>query len=134
MKIRHIIPKGDLAGEHRRLVIQQIAELPNDQPWIIQVEKYSKRRTLQQNAFLHAVPLRMLADETGHDVEDLKTYLLGECFGWEAYEMFGERRKRPTLSSSQLSVEQFAHFLDWIEAWAVENLGMIIPKPNEYIL
>ena len=44
-------------------------------------EKQSKR-SLDQNAYLHAIPLPMLAAEWGEDIETTKLLVLGECFGW----------------------------------------------------
>jgi hypothetical protein len=133
MKIRHIIPKGDLSRQHKLMVIAEINDLPDDRPWLIQATKYVRRRTLDQNSFLHGVPLKMICDHTGYDIEDIKAYLMGQAFGWEEYEIFGNPRKRPRLSTSQLNTEQFNWFLEWLEAWASQELGMTIPKPNEVI-
>ena len=131
--IRHIIPKGDLAAEHRRLVKEEIDQLPDDKPWLVQAKQYKSRHTLEQNSFLHAVPLRMICNETGYELEDMKTYLMGQAFGWEEYEIMGQPRKRPRLTTSQLDKEQFSWFMEWLEAWAAQELDMIIPKPNEVI-
>lgn len=130
---RHIIPKGSLAAEHRRLIKHDLDELSEDKPWLVQVKEYKSNRSLQQNSFLHAVPLRIICDETGYDIEDMKAYLMGEAFGWEEFEIMGQKRKRPRLSTSELNVEQFSWFMEWIEKWAAEALGLIIPKPNEVI-
>ena len=132
--MRHIIPKGDLSAEHKRLVKQEIDDLPADYPWLIQAQRYRKRRTLEQNSFLHAVPLKLICQHTGYEIDDMKQYLMGKAFGWESYEVMGEPRKRPRLGTSQLNTEQFNWFLEWLEAWASQELGMIIPKPNEIIV
>ena len=131
--MKHIIPKGDLSAEHKRLIKQQIDDLPDDKPWLIVAQIYRRKRTLEQNSFLHAVPLKLIADYTGHSIDDMKTYLCGTAFGWDEYEVMGEPRKRPRLTTSQLNTEQFNWFLEWLEAWAAQELGMIIPKPNEVI-
>lgn len=131
--IRHIIPKGDLAAEHRRLIKNDIDELPSDKPWLVQVKEYKTRRSLEQNSYLHAVPLRMICDETGYEIDDMKAYLMGTAFGWEEYEIMGSPRKRPRLTTSELNVEQMSWFFEWLEQWASQELGLIIPKPNEVI-
>lgn len=131
--IRHIIPKGDLSAEHKRLIKNEIDSLDPAKTWLVQAGEYKKKRSLEQNAFLHAVPLRMIADFTGHDIDDMKDFLLGEAFGWQEYEVFGQLRRKPMKRSSQLNAEQFNFFLDFIESWAAEALDMVIPKPNEII-
>jgi hypothetical protein len=131
--IRHIIPKGDLSAEHKRLVRQQIDDLSSDKPWLVQVTQYRRKRTLEQNSFLHAVPLKIICDFTGYELHDMKQWLMGQAFGWEQYEVMGEPRKRPRLTTSQLNTEQFNWFLEWLEAWASQELGLIVPKPNETI-
>ena len=132
--MKHVIPKGNLSIEHREMVKQQIDDLSDEKAWLIQAQPYRRRRTLEQNAFLHAVPIKMICEHTGHSVDDMKQWLMGQAFGWEEYTVMGEARKKPRLGTSQLNTEQFAWFLEWLEAWAAQELGMIIPKPNETII
>ena len=127
--MRYIIHKDDaIRRENARAAI---SELSNDKVWLVEIKPYVKKRSLEQNAFLHAVPLRMIADETGHSVDDMKTYLLGEAFGWVDYTVMDCPRRKPLYRSSELNRKQFMWFLEWIEAWAVKELGMMIPRPNE---
>lgn len=132
--IRHIIPKGDLSAEHKRVVKGEIDKLDPAKSWLVQVAKYQKKRTLDQNAFLHAVPLRLICDHTGYEIDDIKTLLCGRAFGWHEYEVLGERRRKPCKTTSQLNTEQFNFFLEWLESWAAQELGLIIPKPNEHLI
>jgi len=127
--MRYIIHKDDaIRRENARAAI---SDLSNDKPWVVEIKPYVKKRSLEQNSFLHAVPLRMICDETGYDIDDMKTYLLGEAFGWIEFDLLGSPRKKPLYRSSELNRKQFMWFLEWIEAWAVKELGMMIPKPNE---
>jgi hypothetical protein len=128
---RYVIRKGD---EGRRAnAIADIAYLDPNKDWSIEIKRYRKNRSNDQNSFLHGVPLKIICDHTGYDLEDMKTYLLGAAFGWDEYEMLGERRKRPIKRSSDLTTLEFTHWLEWIERWASEELGLIIPKPNEHL-
>ena len=131
--IRHIIPKGDLSNQHKLMVIAEINDLPDNKPWLVQVKQYQRRRTLEQNSFLHAVPLKLICEHTGYELDDMKQWLMGAAFGWEEYEVMGEPRRRPRLTTSMLNAEQFNWFLDWLEQWSSQELGLIIPKPNEVI-
>jgi hypothetical protein len=35
-------------------------------------------------------------------------------------------------SSSDLTVEEFTHLIDWVLTWAPTELGVTIPSPNEW--
>jgi hypothetical protein len=117
----------------RQLAMQELAVLPCDPPHAVSIERYHAKRTLDQNAFLHAVPLRIIAEHTGYSLDDIKDYLLGEAFGWEQYEIMGRQCSRPLKRSSDLTVKEFGWFLEWIEAWAADTLGLIVPRPDEAI-
>jgi hypothetical protein len=133
MSIRHIIPRGELSAEHKRLVKAEIDSLPDNRAWLVQVKRYQRRRSLEQNAFLHAVPLRLICDHTGMEMDDIKTYLMSKAFGTKEIEIAGETISRPMKGTSDLDAEQFSWFLEWIEQWAAQELGMVIPRPNEVI-
>ena len=129
--MRYLIPKADRARHHRQKVIHALGELSQDKTWQVTIIPYVKKRSPEQNSFLHAVPLRMICDHTGNDVEDIKDYLLGECFGWEEFQIMNKRKVRPVRRSSSLDTGEMTHFIAWIEAWAAQNLDLIIPRPNE---
>jgi hypothetical protein len=126
---RFIIHKDDRA--RRDNARAAIAYLDPNKQWSVEIKRYRKNRSVDQNAFLHGVPLKILCDHTGYDIEDMKTYLLGEFTGWETYEIMGQKRKRPVKRSHQLTTLEFTQFLEFIERFAAEKLDLLIPKPNE---
>lgn len=124
-----------IRNEHlREMAIEEIRHLRLDPPSVMRLEEYSPRRSLDQNAFLHAVPLRILCDHTGYSIDDMKDYLLGEAFGWRDSEVFGSKRQYPVRRSSSLTRKEFTWFLEWIESWAAQTVGVIIPRPNEEMI
>ena len=131
--MRFIIQAGALSAELKSRVIDTVNALSEDKRWLVQIQPYNPRRSTLQNNYLHAVPLKMIAEETGHTVDDIKDYLLGEYLGWEVYEILGKKKQRPVKRSSDLTTVEMVQFCNWIESWAATNLGMIIPKPNEII-
>ena len=132
--IRHVIPKGNLHAEHKSKAIAEIIALPDNRAWLVQVKQYQRKRSLEQNAFIHAVPLKIISEHTGMEVDDLKSYLLGKAFGFVEFEIFGERRKRPAKRSSELTTGEFSYWMEFIEAWSAQELQLIIPRPNEYLI
>jgi len=129
---RFIIRPGDT--QRRENASAAILSLDPAKAWAVEIKMYRKNRSKDQNAFLHAVPLKILSDHTGYTVEDMKDYLLGEFTGWDEYTMFGQVKKRPHKRSSELDTLQFTRFLEWIESWAASELGLMIPRPGEYAL
>jgi hypothetical protein len=91
--------------------------------------KERSKRSVDQNAFWWAVPVRLLADHCGYSDSDMHYALLGECFGWKA----GPTGKEiPNVtSSSVLTVEEFTRLIDWVLVWGPQELGVTIPAPSE---
>ena len=93
------------------------------------------KRSLDQNAYMHAVPFPMLAEELGYEsIEELKYDLMGTCWGWTRTKSGHEIPVKP--STSQMTVEECTHFIDWLVKWAatpgnVCEHGFTIPLPNE---
>jgi hypothetical protein len=117
----------------RKAAIDELDRLPLDPPNVVTMEEYRAPRSLDQNAYLHAVPLKLICDHTGFSLDDIKDYLLGEAFGWEEKEVFGKVVHRPLRRSSSLNTKEFSWFIEWIEQWAAQNLGVTIPMPNEVL-
>lgn len=133
MTFRQIIRKGSLFEDQMGRAVKHIVELDGNKDWLVQVQEYKRKRSGNQNSFLHAVPLKMICEATGNDIEDVKTFLLGEAFGWQEIEVFGQTRRKPMKRSSELNTAEFTYLIEFIEQWAAHNLDMVIPRPNEYI-
>jgi len=129
---RFIIHKNDaIRRENARAAI---SGLDPDKEWSVEIKRYRKKRSLDQNAFFWAVPIKIICDHTGHSAEDIKEYLLGEWGGWEDYDVRDHKFTRPVWrSTTLLSTLEFTHFLEWIESWAAQTLGLAIPRPNETV-
>ena len=96
----------------------------------VTVRRERSQRSLDQNAYWHAVPVTLMADYTGEEHMATHYALLGECFGYHHSEKFG--RLVPNKgSSSALTVEEFSHLIEWCPPWALEHHGVQIPLPNE---
>lgn len=127
---RFIIHKDDTI--RRENAKQHIDELPMDRQHVVEIKEYRKKRSLSQNAYIHAVPLAAIASASGHSLDEIKEYLCGERFGWEEYEMFGTRKQRPLRRTSDLDTKEMSDFIDWMLWWGSENLNLYIPTPGEY--
>lgn len=111
-------------GRHLRSLAGQYVE--------VIVRKQRTQRSLDQNAYWHAVPFPLLQDALGYDsIEELKLALMGECWGYHLDKVTGrELPLKPHTSS--MSTEEGARFTEWlIRFGAMLPTPVIIPLPNE---
>jgi len=130
MKQSFILP----AALRRDGVIQRIAHLlaslPLEKAWRIELDEHKSRRTTQQNRYLWGVCYPSIAKHLeGWDLDDIHTYMLGECFGWETIEGFGRKRLRPLKRSSRLNKQEFSDYVAFIQRRAAEH-GIFIPDAD----
>lgn len=93
------------------------------------LRKERTQRSLDQNAYWHAVPFPLLAEEWGEDIETTKLLVLGECFGWK--DTKGGHRVPIKPSTSALTTEEGSYLTEWIPPWAMTQFGVDIPLPEK---
>lgn len=93
----------------------------------IEIRKLRSKRSLKQNAWLHAA-IKPLADELGNSTEELKLILLGQTFGWR--EIRGASIPN-RLHTSELNTEEFGELMDTLLNLAAEN-SVVILLPDEF--
>jgi hypothetical protein len=99
------------------------------QPVEVVLRDPQSQRTLDQNAYLHHA-FRIIADYTGDDIKDIKWSLMGHRFGWHYSKLAG--REIPIKAhTSDMTRAEADEFIDWLPAWAMEHLGVVVPLPNE---
>lgn len=126
---RFIIHKRDaIRRENARACIY---DLDPGRAWVVEIKEYRKKRSLDQNAYIHAVPLKILAEHTGYEIEELKEYLCGEFSGWQEREVFGKKKVRPKLRTSDMDSQQMTQFIEFLIWFGSDKLGLTIPYPNE---
>lgn len=97
----------------------------------VEVHKKGAKKTREQEAGFHAMIAPWCRDE-GHEIGDLKRYLLGEIFGYR--EEVSKLTKLPLLVKPHTSKLNKAEYSELIErtmeiaAWA----GYVLIAPDEY--
>lgn len=121
---------GKLHLESRREFVAYLRGLAHQRVQVV-VRKPQSQRSLDQNAYWHGVLFPMIAKFTGDDIEDVKWWLMGECYGWRRCAIAGrDVPVRPHTAS--LTTAEGAEFTDWAIAWAAKHCdGLQIPFPNE---
>jgi len=111
--------------------------LGTSRSWVIEIKRYVRPRSVEQNSALWGVAYPPIVAATGQEAEDWHEYFLGEWFGWVEVRMFGRRRLRPARTTttdfqgndSKLSRAEFAEFYNFVQRRAAEN-GIYVPDPD----
>lgn len=125
-----VLPGGLLVLDRPKDYARHLRSLRGQYVEIIARKRRSKR-SLDQNAYWHAVPFPLLAEALGYDsIEELKFDLMGEKWGW--LETKAGNRVPVKAHTSQLTTAEGAEFTDWlIRFGATLPTPCIIPLPNE---
>lgn len=89
------------------------------------VRKPQQPRSLKENNYYWGVIIKMISEETGAFPDDVH---------YELKRMFLKQSgdKIPVLiSTTDLSTTEFEDFLSKVRIWAANELGIMIPQPNE---
>jgi hypothetical protein len=91
------------------------------------------KRTLKQNAFLHAEPFPKQAKAWGESVERAKLICMGAFWGWEPVTIKGVPVLLPEKAhTSDMTVAETNLFIEWLVPWAAQEHGVEIILPDEF--
>lgn len=121
-------------GDNMPKVLAFISALSPQCAWVIELKKFQRRRSTNQNALLWKIYCKILEscgeDLRGWTKDDLHEFMLGTHFGWERLAGFGMTRLHPIKRSSKLSTAEFSELLQFVYRFAAEH-GIYIESPNE---
>lgn len=96
----------------------------------LQVKRYKKARSLNQNAYYHGVIVPMIGNAIGEDdFEEVHAMLKSE-FNYEIL-VIGDAEIKKPLSTAKLSTSDFETYLEKVRCWAAQFLSLYLPLPNE---
>lgn len=142
MSVNFILPKGERSHE-LELGTTELASLDESIAWKVTAEPL-KTRSQSQNAYLWAVPYKLISEATGYEVEEVHEYMLGRFFGWKDKRVPKTPRNPEGVESvpvrttttdehgkrSVLSPERFSDYVDFIQRFGAMKLGLVIPDPD----
>lgn len=137
------LPKGQ-RSRALQLATAALAALDEAQAWKVTAEPVRHTRSLSQNAYLWAVPYKLISEATGYEVEEVHEYLLGRHFGWKDKRVPKTPRNPSGVESvpmrttttdehgkrSVLSAQEFSDYVDFIQRFAAMKLSLVIPDPD----
>lgn len=114
----------------RAAVTAYITTLP-EKPYDITIVPHRERRSLPQNS-LYWMWVACIADETGADRQQVHDELKAMLLPRDTVRgLFGDV-PRP-ISTAKLDTAQFSAYLDKIEAFAMTDLDIRLPRPTDAV-
>lgn len=111
----------------KALFNQFIAQFEGKDVWLT-VDPKMPKRSDRQNRY-YWLYLNVIAQETGHDPEDIHEWAKGKFLSVEIIELFGDRVRRKK-SSTDLGKIEFGEYISKIE----QDTGILAPDPTLFQL
>jgi hypothetical protein len=101
-------------------------------PYQVELKVYRNNRSNQQNAYYWGVVVKMLSDYTGFTPDEMHEYLRGRFLKY-IKPLPGGEMAEIRQSTTDLDTKEFELYLEQIRMFAVQDLDIQIPLPNEII-
>jgi len=92
---------------------------------VIQIKKFRKKRSTNQNAYLFGVVYRYLGEEIGYTTDECHQLMKRRFL---SYEKSGEVFVKSTTDLDTMDMEGY---IAQIKSFALEQFSVLIPDPNE---
>ena len=99
---------------------------------VIQIKKWRKKRSVNQNAYLHGVVYRYVGDEIGLTAAEAHQTMTAHFLSYEKTLPNGTVAKF-VKSTTDLDTMEFEEYLEQIRTFMLEQFSCLIPLPNESI-
>lgn len=115
----------------RLAVVSYISRLPSDKAFAIEVKPLVEKpkRSIKQND-LYWRWLRIIAKETGNDIDLLHKVFCKKFLGYDVAEVMGEKIA-VARGTSKLKVDEMSDYLTNVEAFAATELNIVLPHIDE---
>lgn len=138
-----ILPRGKRVSA-LKLALQILTSLDELVAWKITAEPVKNVRSANQNAYLWAVPNKMISDLTGFEKLEVHEHLCGLYWGFRDKKRPKTPRNPDGIESvpvrttttdengkrSILTTMQFSDYVDFVQRFGATKLGIIIPDPD----
>lgn len=124
-----VTAKGALILDARRDLARYLCTLSGKAVEVI-VRKVQVKRSRDQNSYLHGVVFPLLGEHFGMTMTEVKYSLMGECWGWKR-DPISSKEIPIKPSTSEMTVEDCTHFIEWVLVWAATDHQVYIPSPEK---
>ena len=91
--------------------------------------KHKTQRSLNQNSYFHGVIVKMISDETGYEIEEVKEMIRMKFLSYEI--KLGDEIVLVGRSTVSLTTAEFEELNSQCRRWAAQAIGLYLPEPNE---
>lgn len=126
--MRQVIIHGTTQKEHAKKIID---ELPDGGKFEVRIQAYRKPRSTDQNALMWKW-FEIIGNDIGDSKKGVHDDLVGQLLGYDerVSRITGEVRK-DLKETSALSKAEFSRFLDDVYRWALNDMNIILPLPED---
>lgn len=115
--------------QDRARLIEVISALNLTKPWEVVIRRKRARRSLSENAWMHAM-FQEIAEGTGNTIEDVKEAYKAMFLGHVPV-MMGGQEHMVVRSTTSLDTKEAAAFCKQIHAHALTELGIYCVHPGD---
>lgn len=138
MKIKYqaiVKPDGNLRIYDKQNFMKEVALLAGKDVYI-SVEKMQRNRSNNQNCYYWGVVIKLCRAgliDIGYRVSQEQThdFLKSNFATKEIVNEDSGEILRSVGSTTEMNTMEFSNFIEYIQQWAAEYLGVVIPSPNE---
>lgn len=103
--------------------------LPEGKEYDVRIVLHRNKRSDSQNN-LYWMWLGIISKDTGNSAEDIHKVFARKFIGVDVVDFAGEKIAK-VKSTTRLSTEDFTAYLGQVEAFALTELGIVLPHPED---
>lgn len=97
----------------------------------IEIKKDKNKRSYSQNRYYHGIVVKLIAEDTGHFPDEMHEILKTMFLQYDAIIEKTGVVVRIAKSTTELNTAEFEEYLEKCRIFALTDLGIRIPLPNE---
>ena len=117
-------------GDKKRLY--QVLKNLNTGVYKINIQKAKNIRSLNQNKYYWAVVVAVLSSELGYFKDEMHTLLRRKFLGYTKINPITGEEDVFAKSTTDLKSHEMEEYLESVRVWAISELDIYIPLPNEF--
>lgn len=123
----------DFSKDRDKLKLFETLKMLKKQAYVVTIEKKKEKRSLNANAY-YWVLMSILEKETGQDQDSLHDYFKTKFLPKRkvVFKQTGEENEVQG-STAELDSFNFFEYVDKVRAFAIQELDIYLPNPNEYL-
>jgi hypothetical protein len=115
--------------DDKNKALNRISLLVLDKPWKIEIKPYKKNRSNSQNR-LYWQWMTCIGNEIGYESEELHA-IMADKFLPDVFVEYGGKQIKQDKSTSRLNTKEFTEYLERIDRFSVQELGIMLPSPED---